>query len=78
MANDRSRSTRGCRLDAVPAALRHLLIVNQYRAPEIGPHLRNHRGERPLEPCLTLFEQLPFTGELHPGLDPEATTVEAG
>ena len=77
MANDRSRSTRGCRLDALPAALSRLLI-DQYRAPEIGPHLRNHRGERPLEPCLTLFEQLPFTGELHPGLDPEATTVEAG
>ena len=58
--------------------MRRLLIVNQYRAPEIGPHLRNHWGERPLEPRLTLFERLPFTGELHPGLDPEATTVEAG
>lgn len=78
MASDRSRSARRRHPDAALAALCRLLIVNQYRAPKIDRRLRDYRVERPLEFQSTLFERLLSTGEFHPGLDPEATTVKTG
>lgn len=55
-----------------------MLIVNQYRVPEIYRRLRGYRVERPLEFQSTRFERLLSTGEFRPGLDPEATTVKTG
>lgn len=78
MASDRSRSARRRHLDAALAALRRVLIVNQYRVPEIYRRLRGYRVERPLEFQSTRFERLLSTGEFRPGLDPEATTVKTG
>lgn len=57
------------------ASLRRLLVVNQYRDPQIGRRLRDYWVERPLEFHSELFERLISAGELRPGLDPQATAL---
>ena len=61
--------------DTELVALRRLLVINQYRDPQIGRRLRDYWIERPLEFHTALFERLIATGELRPGLDPEATAL---
>ena len=56
-------------------SLRRLLVVHQYRDPQIGRRLRDYWVERPLEFHSELFKRLISAGELRPGLDPEATAL---
>lgn len=75
MANDRSPSTRDRLLDAEVVALRRLLIVNQYRDPQIGERLRDYWIDRPLDFQTELFERLLPAGQFSPDLDPQAMAL---